>query len=92
MDCSLPAPSDWIAGSIESSFPRDDNRTQALLIAEEEAVVDHLRAMLVRESCHVSSFRNASDAFLELRNGLRPDIALIDSRMQGGNGTPALAW
>ena len=43
MDCSLPAPSDWIAGSIESTFPRDDNRTHALLIAEEEAVLDHLR-------------------------------------------------
>jgi DNA-binding NtrC family response regulator len=92
MDCSLPAPSDWIAGSIESAFPRDDYRAHALLIAEEEAVLDHLRSILVRESCRVSSYRNATDAFLELRGGLRPDIALIDSRMKGDNGTPALAW
>src|SRR5579862_3383183 len=91
MDYSLPVPSDWIAGSIETVSSTISDRTHALLIEGEESVADHLRSMLVRESCRVSSYRNATDALSELRNGLRPDIALIDSRMQNTNGTSALA-
>jgi DNA-binding NtrC family response regulator len=91
MDYSLPATSDSIAGSIDTVSSTVNDRTHALLIEGEEAVLDHLRSMLVRESCRVSSYRTATDALFELRNGLRPDIALIDSRMQGNNGTSALA-
>jgi DNA-binding NtrC family response regulator len=92
MDYSLLACSDWIAESSEATSPTDNDRTHALLIEGEAEVLEHLRSMLARESFHVTAFRDIADAHLELQDGLRPDIALINSTLLSNNGTPALAW
>jgi DNA-binding NtrC family response regulator len=92
MDYSLVANSDWIAKSSEAFCPTDDDRTHALLIEGEAEVLEHLRSMLARESFHVTAFREVADAHVHLHDGLRPDIALINSSLLSDNGTPALAW
>src|SRR5579871_2072518 len=74
------------------ALPKADPRMHALLIDEEEQVLDHLRSMLRHEAFEVSAFMNTNDAFEILQQGLRPDIAFIDPRVTGPHDLPALKW
>lgn len=69
-----------------------DGCMHALLIDDEEQVLDHLRSMLRHEAFNVSAFSATADAAEELRRGLRPDVALINARLSGRPDTPALKW
>jgi DNA-binding NtrC family response regulator len=62
----------------------------ALLVYEEQDVLEHIRWMLMREDCGVSAFSSMRDAISGLRQGLRPDIALIHAGLRVSDGTPAL--
>lgn len=70
----------------------DDGPLRALLIDDEEHVLDYLRSMLRHEAFNVSAFSTTTDAVEELQNGLRPDVALINARMPGRSETLALKW
>jgi two-component system, NtrC family, response regulator AtoC len=77
---------------IAPIFPADRKRTHALLLEDEPEVLEHLRSMLIRESCQVTTFGRAEDAIAELQRGLRSSIALINTKMPGRNGSSALNW
>lgn len=84
---AFPGPS-----SAKVSFPptTDTGRVQALLIHDERDVLERIRGMLLREDYGVSAFPAAMDAISGLRQGLRPDIALINATLQTPDGAPAL--
>ena len=65
---------------------------KALVMDEEQDVLEHLRSMLVGEACHVSAFCSMRDAIDELQVGFRPNVAFINSRMAGRYGKTALSW
>lgn len=70
----------------------NDDRMHALLIDEQEGVLDHLQAMLQNEAFCVSAFNTAADAIQELRHGIKPDVALISVTMPGKQDLSALRW
>ncbi len=59
---------------------------------DELEVSQHLQSMLIREACKVSAFGSVTAASVELGQGLRPDVAFINSQMLGRHGSPALTW
>jgi two-component system response regulator AtoC len=73
-------------------FSDPPGRIHALLMEDEQEVSEHLQSMLIREACQVSAFGSVAAARAELERGLRPNVAFINSQMQGRLGSPALAW
>src|SRR5690348_8079282 len=73
-------------------FPDNNWRARALLLEDEQEVSEHLQSMLIREACDVSAFNSVTAASAELERGLRPNVAFINSQMQGKRGSPALSW
>src|SRR3954447_17836443 len=90
MNDSLLAPCAPALATILPSVPRSSERPHALLVYEEEDVLEHIRWMLLREQCDVSAFSSLRDAVSGMQQGLRPDVALIHAGLRLSDGTPAL--
>src|SRR6266567_1326568 len=93
MEDSLLAQScDLVSQPSLPVFQTDNEPTHALLVEDQKEILEHFRTMLLRESCQVLAFGSAADAAREMQLGLRPDVALINTRMRAANDVPALAW
>ncbi len=86
----LVAYSGLVFGPVAAPFSKEDARPYALIINNSEDELKYLHSMLSQEQCRVSAFNNIADAIAHLQQGLKPDIALISSKTEELNGTPAL--
>src|SRR3954447_17812852 len=93
MEDSLLGPRcDLVSRPSLAVFQADNEPPYALLVEDQKEILEHFRAMLLAESCQVLAFGSAADAARQMQNGLRPDLALIDTRMRAADGVSALAW
>jgi DNA-binding NtrC family response regulator len=92
MECSLLAPPDTLSESTPTISSAQDRRIHVLLVEEQEEVLEHLRSMLVCEPYDLFAYGSTTEALPALQNGLRPDIALINSGIQHNPGIPAFVW
>jgi len=67
--------------------------TQVLCIDNEDSILIGMNSLLTRWGCQVWTARNRSECAALLKDGVRPQLALVDYHLdEGETGTALMAW